>query len=136
MKSLESRHVVRNEKFDFQTFYKVLPHYKFVVSPEGNGIDCNCYYKALMAGCVPIVENNEALSQKYGNCPILYTGGHYEDIKIDFLKCTYETMLDTVYDFSSLFMAFYNKSMQIRIKTEGNFSCHKLTNRAWYSEIN
>jgi hypothetical protein len=133
LKSLEERNVVRNEKMDFKTFYKELPQYKFIISPEGNGIDCHRHYEALMAGCVPVVEYNEALIQKYGNCPILYTTEHYEDINEEFLERTYETMLDTVFDFSKLYISNFNESMQTRIKTEGNFWCQKLARRDWYA---
>ena len=54
-------------------YFETLPSYKFVISPEGNGIDCHRHYEALMAGCIPIMERHPGIEEKYKGCPILWT---------------------------------------------------------------
>ncbi len=65
-------------------YFETLPSYKFIVSPEGNGIDCHRHYEALIAGCIPIIEYNTQTEEKYKNCPILYTKD-YSEINEEFL---------------------------------------------------
>jgi hypothetical protein len=74
-------------------YFDDLPKYKFVVSPEGNGIDCHRHYEALIAGCIPIVEYNDDIQKKYQGCPILYTKD-YTEITEAYLSKKYEEMID------------------------------------------
>jgi hypothetical protein len=113
------------------TFYEDLPSYKFVVSPEGNGIDCHRHYEALMAGCIPIVERHPLIEAKYAGCPILYTDD-YSEITPEYLEQTYEEMKDQVYTFACLHLASYSPETQSRIKECGNFWMKKLTGQIWY----
>lgn len=39
-----------NSLIDHTQYFEILPSYKFVVSPEGNGLDCHRHYEALIAG--------------------------------------------------------------------------------------
>jgi len=124
--------VVHNREMSSADYYATLPSYKFVVSPEGNGIDCHRHYEALMAGCIPIVEDSEMIRKKYGNCPILYTKD-YSEITPAYLEQKYTEMLDTSWDFSSLFMDSYSEDMKRQIRDNGNFWGEKCTGRKWYS---
>ena len=45
-------------------YFNNLPSYKFVISPEGNGVDCHRHYEILMAGCIPIMEDNPLVVEK------------------------------------------------------------------------
>ena len=100
-------------------YFLELPNYKFVFSPEGNGIDCHRHYEALLAGCIPVIEDNLQVRQKYAGCPVLYTTD-YSECTSDYLDTVYATMLDTTYDFSRLFLWFYTKDEQTLIKRYGN----------------
>ena len=64
---------IHNTGMGNDDYLRTLTRHQFVISPEGNGIDCHRHYEALMAGCIPIVERNDKLLEKYGNCPILFT---------------------------------------------------------------
>ena len=112
-------------------YFSELPHYKFVASPEGNGIDSHRHYEALLAGCIPIVEHNPLIEDKYKGCPILYTTD-FSEITEDYLVTTYERMLDESYDFSRLFLSFYTEEQVHDIKDCGNFWMLKQTKKAWY----
>jgi hypothetical protein len=102
------------------TYFKVLPSYKFVISPEGNGVDCHRHYEALVAGCIPVIERNALVEQKYIGCPILWTTD-YSEITPDYLERKYEEMKLQVYDFSRLFLEYYSSTIQAEIKRCGNY---------------
>jgi hypothetical protein len=108
-----------------------LPKYKFIISPEGNGIDCHRHYEALMAGCIPIIEDNELIREKYKGCPILYTKD-YSEITKEYLESKYEEMKNKYYDFSRLFLNYYDDKTQIEIKNNGNYWGNRLTGKTWY----
>jgi hypothetical protein len=122
---------VQNIELDNNEYYKRLPNYKFIISPEGNGIDCHRHYESLLAGCIPIIEYNKLIVRKYGNVPILYTYD-YTDVNSENLNDIYEQMLYTKYDFSKLLLSYQSKEETQLIKIRGNAWCEKLANKKWY----
>ena len=94
---------IKNSNLKPIDYFLNLPSYKFVISPEGNGIDCHRHYEAIIAGCIPIIEKNVLVENKYKNLPILYTTD-YTEITDEYLNNVYLSMLDKQYDFSSLFI--------------------------------
>jgi len=122
---------ISNTILEPSEYFKSLPQYKFVISPEGNGIDCHRHYEALMAGCIPIVEDSELIRKKYGNAPILYTRD-YSEINETYLKAKYEEMLKTEWDFSKLFIGYWDEAEQELIKYRGNYWCMKVAGEPWY----
>jgi hypothetical protein len=117
-----------------QSYWKALLDHKFIISPEGNGIDCHRHYEALMAGCIPVVEDNPQIREKYAGCPILYTK-NYLDINERHLLNQYEQMLDQTYDFSCLFLSHYTEDQQIQIKKAGNYWLEKLAQKGDYYSV-
>jgi hypothetical protein len=114
-----------------QSYFTTLPHYKFIISPEGNGIDCHRHYEALMAGCIPIIEEYEGIKEKYKGCPIVYTKD-YSEITKEYLEKTYNEMKDQTYDFSRVLLSAYSSEEQAQIRANGNYWAHSLTGRNWY----
>jgi hypothetical protein len=114
-------------------YFTELPKYKFVISPEGNGIDCHRHYEALMAKCIPIVEDSYLVRAKYGNAPILYTRD-YSEITQEYLDNKYAEMLDQCWDFSHLFLSHWSPEEQMLIQFRGNYWCEKLAGKLWYRE--
>jgi hypothetical protein len=127
-----SKNGIHNTYMPSTNYLRALPNYKFVVSPEGNGIDCHRHYEALMAGCIPIIERNEHIVSKYGNCPILYTDD-YSEITGDYLSNAYEEMLHKTWDFSRLCLNTYDIETQEQIKANGNYWGNELCKRKWYN---
>lgn len=121
-----------NQHLNGDDYFKSLPNYKFVISPEGNGIDCHRHYEALLAGCIPIIEYNSLIEEKYKGCPILYTKD-YSEINEEYLNKIYTEMINKEYDFSRLFMQYYNNEQIMRIKDYGNFWVNRLTQKVWYN---
>ena len=114
-----------------QYFYN-LPRYKFIISPEGNGVDTHRTYESLIAGCIPIVESSIMMKRKYHGCPILWTTD-YSEITPQFLNTQYERMKNSVFDFSRLFMSYWDSEQQQLIKQRGNYWCLKLAGKKWYN---
>jgi hypothetical protein len=40
---------IENVSIEHTDYYLGLPNYKFIISPEGNGIDCHRHYETLIA---------------------------------------------------------------------------------------
>ena len=114
-----------------RTYFQDLPSYKFVVSPEGNGIDCHRHYEALMAGCIPIIERNPLVEAKYAGCPVLWTDD-YSEITPEYLERVYAEMVHKTYDFSRLHIGFYDFATRCYLKECGNFWMKRILNREWY----
>ena len=121
-----------NKTMSAQEYFTCLPSYKFVISPEGNGIDCHRHYEALLAGCVPIVEYHPGIAEKYRGCPILFTRD-YSELTPEYLDRTYATMLDETYDFSRLFLSNYSQETQEYIKYCGNFWMKRCAQSSFYN---
>jgi hypothetical protein len=111
---------IQNTVLDPSDYFTTLPNYKFVISPEGNGVDCHRHYEALMAGCIPVVEDSAHIRHVYGNCPILYTTD-YSDITPEYLLKTYDEMIDKTYDFSRLFVSSYSQELQNEIRRNSSY---------------
>jgi hypothetical protein len=130
--TLSKNNIEITQTVDSYTYFSILPTYKFVISPEGNGIDCHRHYEALIAGCIPIVEENDLIKKKYGNCPILYTKD-YSEITIPYLQIKYSEMIEQEYDFSKLFIQNWDLETQNTIKRRGNYWVYKYCNKFWYN---
>lgn len=131
LKTLQQNNIF-NQRVDSIEYFKILPTYKFIISPEGNGIDCHRHYEALMAGCIPIVEYHKGIREKYKGCPVLYTND-YSEITEKYLLQKYEEMIDKEYDFSKLFLSTYPENIKTQIIENGNYWSSRLTNKFWYS---
>lgn len=122
---------ISNVQLSPSDYFDSLPSYKFVVSPEGNGIDCHRHYEALIAGCIPIMQRNSLIEEKYKGCPVLYTDD-YTEITPAYLESKYEEMKSGIYDFSRLFLAYYPPDVQTEIKRCGNYWMEQTTGRRLY----
>ena len=122
---------IKNIKLSGIDYFNELPCYKFIISPEGNGIDCHRHYEALMAGCIPIIEDNPLIREKYRGCPILFTKD-YSEINEFYLEEKYKEMIDKTYNFSRLFLSSYKLEDQIGIKHNGNYWVKKFCYNNWY----
>ena len=111
---------IHNFQYTPQNYLKSLLDSKFVISPEGNGIDCHRTYEALIAGCIPIVEDNPCVREKYKGLPVLFTKD-YTDLAEAALLKKWEDMLDREYDFSPLYISSYPQEVQTQIKENGNY---------------
>jgi len=126
-----SKNNIKNSFTAASTYFSILPSYKFVISPEGNGIDCHRTYEALIAGCIPVLEKNPLTEQKYRGCPILWTVD-YSEITEEYLNKKYTEMIGQTYDFSCLFLSSYSLDLQHTVMVYGNFWLQKTCKKKWY----
>jgi hypothetical protein len=129
--SVLSANGIPNIHIEPNEYFVSLPSYKFVVSPEGNGIDTHRTYESLMAGCIPIVEHNPYIEKLYEGCPILYTYD-YSEITPEYLDQKYSEMFDKLYDFSKLFLSSYQPETREYIKYCSNFWSAYKTGKSLY----
>jgi hypothetical protein len=108
-----------------KAYFFNLPNYKFVASPEGNGIDCHRHAEAIMAGCIPIVEDHPGIREKYQGLPVLYTT-NFKEITRGYLVRKYKEMLNETYDFSRLFVSWYPEDVQAQIQENSSYWIKKL----------
>ena len=121
---------IQNSFMNYLDYIQKIKNYKFVVSPEGNGVDTHRTYEALLSGCIPIVETNHMMTLKYPNLPILYTSD-YSEINHAYLESKWAEMLDKVYDFSPLFLSYYPEHIQNTIKANSDYWCKKVGGNIW-----
>lgn len=111
---------IKNIKLESSEYFAEIGKYKFVISPEGNGLDCHRHYEALMFGCIPVIERNPHIEEKYAGCPILWTTD-YSEITAEYLENKYTEMVDKVYNFSRLFLSYYSVELQKQIRENSEF---------------
>lgn len=126
---------IHNVKVNPQSYFEILPSVKFVISPEGNGIDCHRHYEALMAGCIPVVEDHPGILKKYEGCPVLFTKD-YSEITPEYLDKIWAEWLDREWDFSKLIFNTYPQKIQDQIRANGNYWSNRLLGWKWYEKYN
>ena len=123
---------INNLKLKFEDYIINLSKFKFVISPEGNGEDCHRHYEALVSGCIPIIEYNEEILKKYNGLPVLYTKD-YSEITPEYLIKMYSVIIKNKFNFSKLFVDYYNIKDREEIKSKGNFWCKKIIEKKPYN---
>uniref|UniRef100_A0A6C0AHC2 Nucleotide-diphospho-sugar transferase domain-containing protein n=1 Tax=viral metagenome TaxID=1070528 RepID=A0A6C0AHC2_9ZZZZ len=122
--SILSKKNINNSNIGNNFYWRLLDT-KFVISPEGNGIDCHRHWESLYFGAIPIVERNEEMEKKLIGLPVLYTTD-YSEINETYLKNIYDKMINTEYDFSRLIIQCYpKKSMELMIRRSNHWNSRR-----------
>ena len=103
-------------KLPQQDYYKELGKYKFVISPEGNGIDCYRHYETWISKGIPIIERNAFIQKKYQGLPILWTSD-YSEINDSYLEQCYSQFMERDFDFRRLLLTQYQPEIRKQILT-------------------
>ncbi len=103
-------------KMNKQDYYNELGKYKFVASPEGNGIDCYRHYETWMSKGIPIIERNAFIQKKYQGLPILWTTD-YSEINDSYLERCYSQFIESEFDFRQLLLSQYKPEIRKQILT-------------------
>lgn len=77
----------------------------FVLSPEGNGLDCHRTWEALLMGSIPVVKTS-TLDPMYQYLPVVIVQ-KWEDINEQFLHNEYEKIQKKSYNFSKLYIDYW-----------------------------
>lgn len=96
-------------------YYEEIAKFKFVISPEGNGIDCYRHYETWISKGIPIIQRNPFIEKKYSGLPILWTDD-YSEITDSYLEEKYEEFLHKNYDFRKILLSKYPEKIQKQIQ--------------------
>ena len=104
-------------------YFDEIGKYKFVISPEGNGIDCYRHYETWLSKGIPIMQYNTLMASKYKGLPILWTRD-YSEINDNYLNKKYEEFLNNSFDFRRVLLSSYLPELQRQIHTVMNAPNH------------
>lgn len=76
------------DRITFKDYISTLKDYRYVISPEGNGIDCHRTWEAIYMGVIPIVKRSVAM-ESFKDLPILIID-NYSCLTEDLLNRSYE----------------------------------------------
>lgn len=131
IRTLASNGIDNNVGLSPEKYYDYILDSSFTISPEGNGIDCHRHYEAWFCGCIPIIEYNKKLEEKYCGLPILWTTD-YTEITKEYLKHKLSQFLHNKYDFDMLYLNHYDKKDKSIIIDQCNYWVNKRLNIKYY----
>ena len=101
--------------------------YKFILSPQGAGVDCHRTWEAIIIGCIPIVKSS-SINDLYKDLPIVVIN-NWEELSIEFLEKKYkeinENKIKNKYNYQKLYLKYWetkilNKLRNIHFITFGD----------------
>lgn len=98
-------------------------HSKFVLSPQGNGIDCYRTWEALLLGAVPIVKHS-VIDPVFAGLPVLLIDD-WQQVTQEFLEKEYAAMHTKTWCMERLFADYWIEQIQamqhtVRVQAAGN----------------
>lgn len=97
---------VQFTKIPFQNYLEFLSNHKFVLSPEGKGLDCHRTWEALYLKSIPVILQNNYL-RCYDDLPVVVVKD-YSEISEDFLAEQYERISDNHFNFDKLKKGYWD----------------------------
>lgn len=101
------RSLERNAKID--KYYTDLGNHKFVVAPEGNGLDCHRLWEALLVGTIPVTLTSQLQSMHEG-LPILALN-NWSSLTQQLLKETWPGFKRSAWSFEKLWAPYWIKKL-------------------------
>lgn len=95
---------------DHLVYLQEVPHYRFVLSPRGNGLDTHRTWEALLLGSYPIVISS-TLDPLYEDLPVLILN-RWEELTPALLMCKYEEFRNRTWNFEKLYFAYWFDKLQ------------------------
>lgn len=103
---------MRSNGQDFDNYIDNIYNHKFIVCPQGNGIDTHRTWETLYLGSIPIEKRN-INNSFYDDLPICFVDD-WEQITDEFLNREYNRISNTNWDLRKLDMFYWeNKIMQL-----------------------
>ena len=78
---------IRDQLTSLELFYKKIKRSKFILCPEGQGLDCNLIYESLFFNSIPIIKTS-SMEYFYKNFPILIIDD-WKEVTKEFLENNY-----------------------------------------------
>jgi hypothetical protein len=100
------------QRKDFKPYLEEMAHFKFTLSPPGNGPDCFRTWEALLVGSIPIVKSS-ALNVLYKDLPVLIIN-RWKGITESFLNLKYQELSSRKYRLDKLYMGYWLKRIDAK----------------------
>jgi hypothetical protein len=114
-------HYVQPTK-DFKSYMEEMAHFKFTLSPPGNGLDCYRTWEALLVGSIPIVKSSP-LNALYKDLPVLIVHT-WQEITESFLNLKYKEVCSRSYNLDKLYVEYWLKQVGAqRVKNRNTGNC-------------
>lgn len=85
--------------------WKNMIEYAFVLSPQGNGLDCHRTWEALCLGCIPIVKTS-GLDSLFDDLPV-WIVADWNDITLDAMKQKIDEYKCRVFNYDKLTLQYW-----------------------------
>jgi len=108
--------VIQTKK-SYLDYIKDMKAHKFVLCPEGNGLDCHRTWEALYMGAIPIVKKR-IFTQMFSRFMPMLIVPDWKTITLDYLKKEYERISSIEYPYGNQYleMPFWEKVIKGEIK--------------------
>jgi len=101
----------KNESLPWNQYIEDLSHYKFALSPFGNGVDCHRTWECLYLNVIPIVIYNNSMKH-FTDLPILFVR-YLDEINPVFLEKTYDKYFkNKKFQMDKLDMSYWQNEIQ------------------------
>lgn len=101
----------KNESLPWNQYIEDLSHYKFAISPFGNGADCHRTWECLYLNVIPIVIYNNSMKH-FTDLPILFVR-YLDEINPVFLEKTYDKYFkNKKFQMDKLDMSYWQNEIQ------------------------
>jgi hypothetical protein len=84
--------------------------YAFVLSPQGNGLDCHRTWEALCLGCIPIVKTS-GLDPLFADLPV-WIVKDWSEVTLDNMKQVIEDYKSKTFNYEKLTLNYWQKQFQ------------------------
>lgn len=115
-KRLTPQHLLVHENVGRLESWKKQLDYAFVLSPEGNGIDCHRTWEALALGCIPIVKST-GIDPLYDNLPVLIVD-EWSNIDEKLLKDTIAKFAGMHFNYEKLTLKYWVRVVEEKFSSQ------------------
>lgn len=104
-------------KKPFSKYLEDIARSKFVLSPEGNGIDCHRTWEAMLLGSIPIISSS-GLDDLFKDLPVIIVDD-WAEISEEYLVAKYDEMINKEYKLEKLCADYWlQKIEQVKVKSK------------------
>tara|TARA_R110000824_G_scaffold218435_4_gene405103 strand:+ start:10129 stop:10971 length:843 start_codon:yes stop_codon:yes gene_type:complete len=91
---------------DYNKYIRSIKESKFVLSPEGHGLDCHRTWEVLYSGSIPVLEKNSYYASLYSDLPVLMVGD-FAEITEKFLQEKHESIVSSKWNMEKLKFSYW-----------------------------
>ena len=103
---------------DYNHYLRKIKESKFVLSPEGHGLDCHRTWEVLYTGSIPVLERNHYYEELYSDLPVLIVN-NFSDITESFLQKEYERIVNSKWNMKKLKFSYWENLIKSKKEQSG-----------------